>query len=79
MFLRHSINRTSTTGGLEHVRMALEAAMVEALVGSTQIPALATLAQKRAFLTALPHKDRLRLLAVVSAAYNPAPATTVPR
>lgn len=63
MFLKHGGNRTTTIGALENVRMVIETAMVEGLVGSGQV--LRELSQKRAFLVALKPRDRMRLLALV--------------
>ena len=63
MFLKYTINRAASTGALDNVRMVIETAMVDGLVGSTQV--LRTLAQKRAFLQALHPKDCMRLLNMV--------------
>lgn len=63
MFLKYAINRASSAGALDNVRMVIETAMVDGLVGSSQV--LKTLPQKRAFLQALPPKDCLRLLNMV--------------
>ena len=65
MFQKHGVNRATTTGVLENVRMVIETAMVDGLVGSGQV--LRSLAQKRGFLVQLHPRDRMRLLAVVSA------------
>ena len=65
VFQKHGVNRATTTGVLENVRMVIETAMVDGLVGSGQV--LRTLAQKQAFLVQLHPRDRMRLLAVVSA------------
>lgn len=64
MFLKYTINRASSTGALDNIRMVLETAMVDGLVGSNQV--LKTLPQKRAFLQAIHPKDCLRLLNMVS-------------
>lgn len=63
MFLKYAINRASTSGILDNVRMVIETAMVDGFVGSNNV--LRTLPQKRAFLLALPNKDRMRLLNMV--------------
>ena len=63
MFLKYAINRASSTGALDNVRMAIETAMIDGLVGSNQV--LRSLPQKRAFLQALHPKDCLRLLNMV--------------
>jgi len=64
MFQKYgSSSRATTAGVLDNVRMVMESAMVDGLVGSSQV--LRTLPQKRAFLLALHPKDRLRLLHMV--------------
>lgn len=62
MFLRHGTSRVTTSGGLENVRMGLETALLEGLVGSGQV--VPELTQKRAVLCALRPKDRMRLLSM---------------
>ena len=64
MFFKYAMNRAATSGVRDNVRMTIETAMVEGLVGSNQV--LRTLSQKRAFLLAIPCKDRMRLLHMVS-------------
>ena len=63
MFQKYGSSRATTAGVLENVRMVLESAMVDGMVGSNQV--LRSLQQKRAFLLALHPKDRLRLLHMV--------------
>ena len=65
MFLKYTVNRASSAGALDNIRMVIETALVDGLLGSTQV--LKTLPQKRAFLQALHPKDCLRLLNTVGA------------
>lgn len=68
MFLKHGTSRVTTSGALENVRMGLEAALLEGLVGSSQV--VPELTQKRAVLCVMRPRDRLRLLSMVKPAWS---------